>query len=110
MFTLQEINEMEQEMCSYLEWQLNVNPATLCMCPGPIPAFTSRVALTAALSKDVPIIPSPSIQTNPVTPLLRLLVCLPYVYDRTALPLLPDYFQHVPLSRSLAVIVLTHRN
>jgi hypothetical protein len=29
MFTLREINQMEREMCSYLEWQLNVNAATL---------------------------------------------------------------------------------
>ncbi|KAF8500141.1 hypothetical protein F5888DRAFT_1610407, partial [Russula emetica] len=26
---LQEINQMEREMCSYLEWQLNVDPTTL---------------------------------------------------------------------------------
>jgi hypothetical protein len=29
MFALQEINQMEQEMCSYLEWQLNVDPSML---------------------------------------------------------------------------------
>ncbi|KAI0057892.1 hypothetical protein BV25DRAFT_1830642 [Artomyces pyxidatus] len=29
MFALREINQMEREMCSYLEWQLNVDPATL---------------------------------------------------------------------------------
>jgi hypothetical protein len=29
MFALQEINQIEQEECSYLEWQLNVNAATL---------------------------------------------------------------------------------
>ena len=29
MFALQEIDQMEQVMCSYLEWQLNVNPSTL---------------------------------------------------------------------------------
>ena len=29
MFALQEINQMEQEMCSYLEWQLNVEPSKL---------------------------------------------------------------------------------
>jgi len=29
MFALWEINQMEQEMCSYLEWQLNINPSTL---------------------------------------------------------------------------------
>jgi hypothetical protein len=29
MFVLREINQMEREMCSYLEWQLNVEPAAL---------------------------------------------------------------------------------
>lgn len=29
MFALREINQMEREMCSYLEWQLNVDPQTL---------------------------------------------------------------------------------
>ncbi|KAH9961122.1 hypothetical protein BC827DRAFT_1260608 [Russula dissimulans] len=29
MFALREINQMEREMCSYLEWQLNVEPSTL---------------------------------------------------------------------------------
>jgi hypothetical protein len=29
MFTLQEINKMEQEMCSYLDWQFNVDLTTL---------------------------------------------------------------------------------
>jgi hypothetical protein len=29
MFPLREINQMEREMCSYLEWQLNVDPTTL---------------------------------------------------------------------------------
>src|SRR5258708_5048254 len=29
MFALREINQMEQEMCSYLEWQLSVDPSML---------------------------------------------------------------------------------
>jgi hypothetical protein len=29
MFALREINQMEREMCSYLEWQLNVDPSAL---------------------------------------------------------------------------------
>jgi hypothetical protein len=29
MFALREINQMEREMCSYLEWQLNVEPGAL---------------------------------------------------------------------------------
>jgi hypothetical protein len=49
MFALREINQMEREMCSYLEWQLNVDPSTLrdfqsCVQqdfagPGPYPAM-----------------------------------------------------------------------
>ncbi|KAF8261814.1 hypothetical protein EI94DRAFT_1604912, partial [Lactarius quietus] len=30
MFELWEINQMECKMFSYLEWQLNVDPTTLC--------------------------------------------------------------------------------
>src|SRR5882762_7239214 len=47
MFALREINQMVHEMCSYLEWQLNVNASVLCdfksqVCcdfvdPGPYP-------------------------------------------------------------------------
>ncbi|CDO69607.1 hypothetical protein BN946_scf184875.g10 [Trametes cinnabarina] len=29
MFALREINQMEREMCSYLEWQLNIDPHAL---------------------------------------------------------------------------------
>jgi len=29
MFALQEINQMEWEMCSYLEWQLNIDPSSV---------------------------------------------------------------------------------
>ncbi|EIN06688.1 hypothetical protein PUNSTDRAFT_18136, partial [Punctularia strigosozonata HHB-11173 SS5] len=29
MFALREINQMEREMCSYLEWELNVDPTSL---------------------------------------------------------------------------------
>ena len=28
-FAFQEINQMEREMCSYLEWQLSIDPSTL---------------------------------------------------------------------------------
>ena len=29
MFQLREINQMEQEMCQYLDWELNIEPSTL---------------------------------------------------------------------------------
>ncbi|KAI0790569.1 hypothetical protein C8Q75DRAFT_698839, partial [Abortiporus biennis] len=49
MFALREINQMEREMCSYLEWQLNVEPKLLqefetkvrrdFKGPGPYPSY-----------------------------------------------------------------------
>ena len=42
-FALQEINQMEQEMCSYLEWQLNVDPS-------PLRDFRHRVQQAFAVS------------------------------------------------------------
>ena len=33
MFAHWEINQMKQEMCFYLEWQLNIDPLTLCDFP-----------------------------------------------------------------------------
>jgi hypothetical protein len=86
MSALRESNQMEHEMFSYLEWQLNVNPSTLrdfesrvrhagpgpCLmvvlpqtAPAPfahsanpsIPSFTTRLSL----SQDAPVIPSPPI-------------------------------------------------
>jgi hypothetical protein len=31
MFALQKINQIQWEMCSYLEWELNINPKLLQM-------------------------------------------------------------------------------
>ncbi|KAI9459964.1 hypothetical protein HD554DRAFT_2041724 [Boletus coccyginus] len=49
MFQLREINQMEREMCQYLEWELNVDPVTLrefeemirkdFVGPGPYPTY-----------------------------------------------------------------------
>ncbi len=30
LFGLREISQMEREMCSHLEWQLNIDPSTMC--------------------------------------------------------------------------------
>jgi hypothetical protein len=56
MFALREINQMEREMCSYLEWQLDVDPSTLrdfqarvqqdVAGPGPL-ALTSPASLVS---------------------------------------------------------------
>jgi hypothetical protein len=98
MFALREINQMEREMCSYLEWQLNVEPTTLrdfqsrvqhdFAGPGPYPAvvlpqpapapFTHQSASNSSsipsftprvpMPKDAPVVPSPSIPTYPSSP------------------------------------------
>ncbi|KAH9057673.1 hypothetical protein EDB87DRAFT_1578552 [Lactarius vividus] len=98
MFALREINQMEREMCSYLEWQLNVDPSTLrdfesrvrhdFAGPGPYPSVvlpqtapapfahsanpsSSIPSFTARVSlpKDAPVIPSPPIASYPSSPL-----------------------------------------
>ena len=56
MFALREINQMEREMCSYLEWQLNVDPTTL-------RDFESRVRHDFAGPGPYPTVVLP--QTNP---------------------------------------------
>ena len=55
MFVLREINQMEREMCSYLEWQLNVDPTTLC-------DFQARVQLDFAGPGPYPsmVLPQPA--------------------------------------------------
>jgi hypothetical protein len=60
MFALREINQMEREMCSYLEWQLNIDPTTLCYFqakvqldfagPGPYPAMVLPLPASAPFS------------------------------------------------------------
>jgi hypothetical protein len=45
MFSLKEINQMEREMCSYLEWKLNFEPAELA-------AFESKVRREFATTRS----------------------------------------------------------
>ncbi|KII95653.1 hypothetical protein PLICRDRAFT_170276 [Plicaturopsis crispa FD-325 SS-3] len=71
MFALREINQMEREMCNYLEWELNVEPDCLkefteMVCvdfagPGPYPTYaltkassSNAVKITATLAPEVP--------------------------------------------------------
>jgi hypothetical protein len=71
MFALREINQMEREMCSYLEWQLNVEPTALkdfesmvrrdFKGPGPYP---SQYTLPAPSSGPFAH-PKPSTNNNP---------------------------------------------
>jgi len=68
MFTLREVNQMEREMCSYLEWELNVDTKTLKSFeamvrkdfngPGPYPTY-----VLSMFSKRV----DPSETTQPFT-------------------------------------------
>lgn len=64
MFALREINQMEREMCSYLEWQLNVDPAHLkefeqkvrkdFRGPGPYPTYSLPVTATTPMPSTTP--------------------------------------------------------
>ncbi len=68
MFALQEINQMVREICSYLEWQLNVDPSTskvaFATTSLQVPAIPFPHSPLASLLKDAPIIPSPPIASN----------------------------------------------
>lgn len=71
MFALREINQMEREMCSYLEWQLNVDPTTLrdfesrvrhdFAGPGPYPTVVLPQTAPAPFTHSTNPIPSTSI-------------------------------------------------
>lgn len=71
MFALREINQMEREMCSYLEWQLNVEPSALkefesmvrrdFKGPGPYPAHYTLPAPSSGPFAH----PKPSTNNNP---------------------------------------------
>jgi hypothetical protein len=77
MFQLREINQMEREMCQYLDWELNVEPSTLkefedmvrkdFAGPGPYPTYIlqtiSKLAATSA--NPFPAI-APNTSTSPI--------------------------------------------
>ncbi|KAI0645240.1 hypothetical protein C8Q79DRAFT_927460 [Trametes meyenii] len=81
MFALREINQMEREMCSYLEWQLNIDPNALkefeqkvrrdFKGSGPYPTYTvtspapSPVPSTTPYGQDSSSAPAPSFTTRP---------------------------------------------
>ncbi|KAI0079277.1 hypothetical protein K474DRAFT_1673492 [Panus rudis PR-1116 ss-1] len=64
MFALREINQMEREMCSYLEWQLNVEPEQLkefeekvrrdFKGPGPYPTYTVSTPAPSPMPSNTP--------------------------------------------------------
>ncbi|KAJ7044310.1 hypothetical protein C8F04DRAFT_1070143 [Mycena alexandri] len=82
MFTLREINQMEREMCNYLDWELTVDSPVLRdfadmvqrdFAPnseGPYPTYSPRMvskrAAKAGASTFTTPIPEPSFTTNPI--------------------------------------------
>ncbi|KAI0090749.1 hypothetical protein BDY19DRAFT_887059, partial [Irpex rosettiformis] len=67
MFALREINQMEREMCSYLEWQLNVEPTSLkefeekvkrdFKGPGPYPSYLMPSPAPSPMPSTTPYAP-----------------------------------------------------
>ncbi|KAF8070746.1 hypothetical protein FPV67DRAFT_1041364 [Lyophyllum atratum] len=81
MFSLREINQMEREMCNYLEWELSVDNAILITFEkrlredfrspnGPYPSYplsmVSRRAARAAASASATPVPEPNDTTSPI--------------------------------------------
>ncbi|KAG5342612.1 hypothetical protein C0989_012117 [Termitomyces sp. Mn162] len=83
MFNLREINQMEREMCNYLEWELNVDNNILAIfgkrlqedfksSSGPYPTYalsmvSKRAAKAAAASASTTTTPSPAPEPNATT-------------------------------------------
>ena len=77
MFQLREINQMEREMCQYLDWELNVEPSTLkefedmvrkdFAGPGPYPTYVLQTIskLAATSTNPFPAI-APNTSTSPI--------------------------------------------
>jgi len=77
MFQLREVNQMEREMCQYLDWELNVEPSTLkefeamvrkdFAGPGPYPTYVLQTIskLAATSTNPFPAI-APNTSTSPI--------------------------------------------
>lgn len=80
MFTLREINQMEREMCNYLDWELTVDNPILANFmdmvkrdfrgQGPYPTYSlqmvSKRAAKAAASTSATPMPEPNVTTSPI--------------------------------------------
>lgn len=80
MFTLREINQMEREMCNYLDWELTVDNTILTnfqsmvkhdfATEGPYPTYSlqtvSKRAAKAAESESATPMPEPNSTTSPI--------------------------------------------
>jgi hypothetical protein len=77
MFQLREVNQMEREMCQYLDWELNVEPSTLkefeamvrkdFAGPGPYPTYVLQTIskLAATSTNPYPAL-APNTSTSPI--------------------------------------------
>ena len=74
MFQLREINQMEREMCQYLDWELNIEPGTLkefedmvrkdFAGPGPYPTYVLQT-IAATSTNPFPAV-APNNSTSPI--------------------------------------------
>jgi len=64
MFSLKEINQMEREMCNYLEWKLNFNPAELAEFEVKVRRDHSRTSPASSARPQVPHIVTASAQAQ----------------------------------------------
>ena len=77
MFPLREINQMEQDMCQYLDWELNFDPSTLkefkdmvrkdFAGPGPSPTYVLQTISKLATTSTNPFpATAPNTSTSPI--------------------------------------------
>ncbi|KAJ7878154.1 hypothetical protein B0H14DRAFT_2501075 [Mycena olivaceomarginata] len=125
MFTLREINQMEREMCNYLDWELNVDDPILANfeamvqrdfppnSKGPYPMYSlhmvSKRAAKAAASTSATPIPEPDSTTSPIpafgqqrqaTPTQAYPpppppILAPPLYKKSTPPMTPDTPSHI---------------
>ncbi|KAF7351155.1 Alternative cyclin Pcl12 [Mycena sanguinolenta] len=123
MFTLREINQMEREMCNYLDWELTVDNPILANfeamvqrdfppgSKGPYPTYSlhmvsKRAAKAAASASNTPI-PEPNSTTSPIPSFGQQRQAtptkphpappppiVPPLYKKTASPMTPDTPTH----------------
>jgi hypothetical protein len=115
MFQLQEVNQMEREMCQYLDWELNVKPSTLkefeamvrkdFAGPGPYPTYVlqtiSKLAATSTNPYPQPR-PCPQYQhkSHPITLATKIYTTSPVNTNQRGEPS-PPVFGHT-LSESVS--------
>ncbi|KAJ7865898.1 hypothetical protein B0H14DRAFT_3442703 [Mycena olivaceomarginata] len=131
MFTLREINQMEREMCNYLDWELNVDDPILANfeamvqrdfppnSKGPYPMYSlhmvSKRAAKAAVSTSATPIPEPDSATSSIpafgqqrqaTPTQAYPpppppILAPPLYKKSTPPMTPDTPSHIHSNKTL---------